>query len=711
MARWNAEVIYFTGDFLFKSKARAFRTHCQKSEELSSTHTVLLIVLAQALPFAKKATQARSATVALAHNPKPIVSMTKKSARGMDKLDEEVRKWAYDLVTKQPRLGPIALATKIVEEWLIDREALPAPMTLRTWMQEIKDGVVCVATEGDEEGRLIRKERKHNNKFLLTQDEEQQLAKYIKIRAETWQAVPMREIDNLVFELLTFRDFINRQVKGGKDYVPLGPMQRAVLNTRRFTPKWRRRFLKKHGLDTCMTASVDAKRAAKATRKVAERHLSELKEWLVEKGIADSSGKIVHPAALVNFDECGQFFSKDTSKTRVVKAKGSATRRALHENRQQFTFTGTSSADGHMYTPQVIWQGKNKLKGLMPPVYEGGCKWHVSMADHGCQTAVTLKAYLEVILPEIRNRLTHDLHLPPDQPIVLLVDGHASRVVSLDALEAEEVLDRYNASYFLLPPHSSGTLQPMDQCYASFHRTYEKCRDDFLAGAYERHRVRGQDAALILGKAAMKWMTTYRGSAMASCWALCGIGEKLDVALIPSKNLRAEESDPDVANVAAERHPERVTRAVSEKMYVHALIEMYEKKKRDDWERSWTHPQRGKDLKASARAQGPVQGPVRPAVWNGQRKRKAEVNEKKAEKADADRQREEKRIAKKAKMAEDEAEKERRNNMKSELGRGIFVVRWRRKESNQTCTLCVRSVRTPEHGNLLYHGPPTHDSD
>ena len=69
-----------------------------------------------------------------------------------------------------------------------------------------------------------------------------------------------------------------------------------------------------------------------------------------------------------------------------------------------------------------------------------------------------------------------------------------------------------------------------------------------------------------------------------------------------------------------------------------------------------------------------MQGPVRPAVWNGQRKRKAEVNEKKAEKADADRQRKEKRIAKKAKMAEDEAEKARRENIKSELGRGILHV-------------------------------------
>ena len=40
-----------------------------------------------------------------------------------------------------------------------------------------------------------------------------------------------------------------------------------------------------------------------------------------------------------------------------------------------------------------------------------------------------------------------------------------------------------------------------------------------------------------------------------------------------------------------------------------------------------------------------------------------------------------------------------------------FCCAMAKKRVYQTCTLCVRSVRTPEHGNLLYHGPPTHDSD
>ena len=56
-----------------------------------------------------------------------------------------------------------------------------------------------------------------------------------------------------------------------------------------------------------MTSAVDAKRSAKATRAVAERHLEQLAVHLKKARIMNEEGVIVRPDALLNFDEVGQF--------------------------------------------------------------------------------------------------------------------------------------------------------------------------------------------------------------------------------------------------------------------------------------------------------------------------------------------------------------------------------------------------------------------
>ena len=568
------------------------------------------------LPFSKNATAARSTTISLAHNPSPNESTTKKPATAMDKLPPTALLWAYDLVKSYPGLGADAIKTKIAENHAdIIENPLPAKMTVFRWRKEVLEGVVV-----KEDGVLKRTVRKNDTKFLLTQNEEDALAEHIRICADTWKAVPVSEMDAYVVEILHYRQFMNRQIKTTKNpkYVPLRRLQKRAIEKNLVTRRWRRRFLKDHDLLAKMTSAVDAKRSAKATRAVAERHLEQLAVHLKKARIMNEEGVIVRPDALLNFDEVGQFYSKSHKREYMVTPKRVKPKRAEHIVRKQFTFTGVTSALGRFHLPQVIYAGKLVQQGMFPDTIPGKVDaWHVNVTDHGCQTCPSLVKYLRVLLPEIRQSVELGQH------VVLMVDGHGSRAAAFGARETKGVLDQYNASYNFLPPNSSGTLQPMDQLYHSFHSQYDRARTHYTSLKPEVKTIKTADVALILRQAVEEWMNAHPEDTVQRLWFRCGVGRECDVRHIPSDNLRDEPKQVEKQLESEARDDARVTRAtscdmrMSEELYIKGLNALFKEERAERHAHLYVHSGREK-LGAAFNPLGRVslEGECTDAIWD-----------------------------------------------------------------------------------------------
>ena len=99
--------------------------------------------------------------------------------------------------------------------------------------------------------------------------------------------------------------------------------------------------------------------------------------------------------------------------------------------------------------PFYIFQGKNMLQGLLNKAVPGSMH---AMQASGWMTQELFVEWLRRFIAFV------DLHRDPGQRVLLLLDGHKSRVTLDTAMMAKEAL----VDLFLFPPHTSHLLQPLD---------------------------------------------------------------------------------------------------------------------------------------------------------------------------------------------------------------------------------------------------------
>jgi len=90
--------------------------------------------------------------------------------------------------------------------------------------------------------------------------------------------------------------------------------------------------------------------------------------------------------------------------------------------------------------PFYIFQGKNMLQGLLNKAVPGSMH---AMQASGWMTQELLVEWLRRFIAFV------DLHRDPGQRVLLLLDGHKSRVTLDTAMMAKEAL----VDLFLFPPH------------------------------------------------------------------------------------------------------------------------------------------------------------------------------------------------------------------------------------------------------------------
>ena len=161
---------------------------------------------------------------------------------------------------------------------------------------------------------------------------------------------------------------------------------------------------------------------------------------LIENDLLDK------PERIYNVDESG--FPLDPKRLKVIAEKGAQNlfRIIGGSGRENITVQGCAKADGLMLPPYVLYAAKN-LCGKWTEDGPEGARYNVS--EKGWMDSACFHDwFLKMFVPS----------LPPERPVLLIFDGHASHMNRSTIQEAA----RENIITLKLPSNSTHALQPLD---------------------------------------------------------------------------------------------------------------------------------------------------------------------------------------------------------------------------------------------------------
>jgi hypothetical protein len=132
------------------------------------------------------------------------------------------------------------------------------------------------------------------------------------------------------------------------------------------------------------------------------------------------------------------------------------------------TVLGSGNALGTAIPPYFVFVGKRMRSELLEGATPG-----VSgiVSETGWSNSTVFRKYLkEHFMKYVQGR-------DPSEPLLLLYDGHKSHV-SLGLIDWAKEL---NLILFVLPPHTSHILQPLNVgCFGPFQKTYDNLKAKFM---------------------------------------------------------------------------------------------------------------------------------------------------------------------------------------------------------------------------------------
>lgn len=177
--------------------------------------------------------------------------------------------------------------------------------------------------------------------------------------------------------------------------------------------------------------------------------------------------EIYDASQVYNCDETG--LPLQTKPNKVLTTKSAKNTYAISgNNKSQITCLFTIRADGYLMPPYVVYQGKR----VRPA-------WVVNLQE-GAKSCATDKGWMtrQAFMKWMNNMFLPSLEDPSKRGfIVLLVDGHVSHrdlALSKICLENKVVL-------YLLPPHTTHLLQPLDKgFYGPFKTRWRQCCQQYI---------------------------------------------------------------------------------------------------------------------------------------------------------------------------------------------------------------------------------------
>lgn len=173
------------------------------------------------------------------------------------------------------------------------------------------------------------------------------------------------------------------------------------------------------------------------TPEIVTSYFSELKKVLERYNILN------RPANIWNIYESG--ISLDNTLPKVVSRCGHQPLGVASSRSSTTTLVAAVSALGQTLPPYIIYKGQRLRKELISNEIEGS-KFNTS--PNGWVTSKIFKDFL----------LNHFLVHVTERPLILLYDGHATYITT-DIIDLAKNSDVH---LFILPPHSSHLIQPLD---------------------------------------------------------------------------------------------------------------------------------------------------------------------------------------------------------------------------------------------------------
>ncbi|XP_053388230.1 uncharacterized protein LOC128551405 [Mercenaria mercenaria] len=219
------------------------------------------------------------------------------------------------------------------------------------------------------------------------------------------------------------------------------------------TMKWMRGFLKRWPeLKVLKPKGLEFSRAKMASKEVVFNYFSNLKSTLEKHNLANK------PHLIFNVDEKGISVEH---KPPYIVAGSSYTPSAVTSGKgKTVTILGCGSAAGQAIPPYLVFPGQRMREELLHGASPGA---DGTISESGWSNSSIFRHYIE----------NHFLKFAPGhngQKILLILDGHKSHV----SVGLSEWALQYGIIIFILPPHCSHILQPMDVgCFGPFQRIYD----------------------------------------------------------------------------------------------------------------------------------------------------------------------------------------------------------------------------------------------
>ncbi|XP_060553673.1 uncharacterized protein LOC132714771 [Ruditapes philippinarum] len=276
-------------------------------------------------------------------------------------------------------------------------------------------------------------------KTTLTYEEEETLVVHAEVMAELGYGFSNRQFQVMAGELM---NHLGRRTE-------TKPLSNNWLYA--FLSRW------KHRLASLTPRKLESTRAKSTTPEAVDNYFKNLEEIMTKYDLQSK------PQLIYNVDETG--IQPDHRPPNVIATPGSKPQAVTSPRSTTTTLIACANALGNAIPPYFIFKGKRYYEDLLEGASPGS---RGVVSDSGWSNSTIFKRYLEEhFLPLIGGGGTKD------DPILLILDGHASHVPPSLIEWAKE----RHLILFVLPAHTSHVLQPLDVAVFGPFKTfyYQEC--------------------------------------------------------------------------------------------------------------------------------------------------------------------------------------------------------------------------------------------
>ncbi|KAJ8321017.1 hypothetical protein KUTeg_002604 [Tegillarca granosa] len=228
------------------------------------------------------------------------------------------------------------------------------------------------------------------------------------------------------------------------------------------TMKWFYNFIRRWPeIHIRKPSSLSELHAKSTSPECINNYFTELDKILTKYDLKDK------PHLIYNVDEKG-INTGGTKPPNIVTSKEKVAQVVTSERSQTITVLGCGNAAGANIPPFLVFPEKRMLPELL------------TGATPGCDGTVSETGYSnsDIFNSYIKNHfLKYVQGRDPSQTILLLYDGHRSHI----SLSLIQWARKNNIILFVLPPHTSHLLQPMDVgCFGPFEAIYQQSAHKFM---------------------------------------------------------------------------------------------------------------------------------------------------------------------------------------------------------------------------------------